>query len=158
MFFQNSYSFLHHPLPEVPPGRLCNPTYWDDGIWGWLVDREPLKAWHGLQRVRTIPGVWPWAVRTLGFLREQTEFQSTWVRVAAWCWTRHRIRFPVAAMLGLTRPREVGTFVLFLDVGIPTSFLREGIHSKKQTSSFVLDILIWVFRKWSIQFSICNLT
>ena len=43
-------------------------------------------------------------------------------------------------MLGLTQPREVGTFVLFPDVreianGIPTSFLREGVHSNK-TSFF----------------------
>ena len=24
-------------------GRLCNPSYWDDGIWGWYVDRESPK-------------------------------------------------------------------------------------------------------------------
>ena len=22
-------------------GRLCNPSYWDDGIWGWLENRSP---------------------------------------------------------------------------------------------------------------------
>ena len=43
-----------------------------------------LKAQNGLQRVCTIPGVQPEAVRTPGFLRGQTEFQSAWVRVAAW--------------------------------------------------------------------------
>ena len=25
-------------------GGLCNPSYWDGGIWGWLVDREPPKG------------------------------------------------------------------------------------------------------------------
>ena len=44
-----------------------------------------------LQRVRTIPGVRPGAVRTPGLLRGQTEFQSAWVRVAAWCQARHRL-------------------------------------------------------------------
>ena len=42
-----------------------------------------LKARNGLQRVRTIPGVGPGAVRTPGFFQGQTEFQSAWVRVAA---------------------------------------------------------------------------
>ena len=25
-------------------GRFCNPSYWDGGIWGWLVDRKPPKG------------------------------------------------------------------------------------------------------------------
>ena len=44
-----------------------------------------LKARNGLQRVHTIPGVRPGVVRTPGFLWGQTEFQSAWVHVAAWC-------------------------------------------------------------------------
>ena len=52
----------------------------EDGLW----IGNHLKARNGLQRVRTIPGVRPGAVRTPGFLRGQTEFQSAWVRVAAW--------------------------------------------------------------------------
>ena len=44
-----------------------------------------IKARNGLQRVRTIPGVQPGVVRTPGFLWGQTEFQSVWVHVAAWC-------------------------------------------------------------------------
>ena len=51
-----------------------------DGLW----IGNHLKARNGLQRVRTIPGVRPGAVHTPGFLRGQTEFQSAWVRVAAW--------------------------------------------------------------------------
>ena len=53
----------------------------EDGLW----IGNHLKAGNGLQRVRTIPGDRPGAVCTPGFLRGQTEFQSTWVRVAAWC-------------------------------------------------------------------------
>ena len=53
----------------------------EDGLW----IGNHLKARNGLQRVRTIPEVPPGAVRTPGFLRGQTEFQSAWVRVAAWC-------------------------------------------------------------------------
>ena len=75
-----------------------------------------LMAHNGLQRVCNIPGVQPEAVRTPGFLWGQTEFQSAWVCVAAWCQARWRVWFPVVAVLGLTRPREVGTFVLFPDV------------------------------------------
>ena len=52
----------------------------EDGLW----IGNHLKAQNGLQRVRTIPGVQPGAVRTPRFLRGQTEFQSAWVRVAAW--------------------------------------------------------------------------
>ena len=104
----------------------------EDGLW----IRNYLKARNGLQRVRTIPGVRPGVVCTLGFLWGQTEFQSALVCVAAWCRFRCRVRFPAAAMLGLTWPREVGTFVLFcsqtwgkITIGIPTSFLREGVHT-----------------------------
>ena len=75
-----------------------------------------LKARNGLQRVRAITGVQPGTVCTPGILRGQTEFQSAWVRVAARCRARCRVHFPAAAMLGLTRPRDVGTFVLFPDV------------------------------------------
>ena len=83
----------------------------EDGLW----IGNHLKAQKGLQRVRTIPGVRPGAVCTPGFLWGQTELQSAWVRVAAWCGARRRVQFPAAAMLGLTQPREVGTFGLFPD-------------------------------------------
>ena len=46
----------------------------------------------------------------------QSEFQSAWVRMAAWCQAGCPVRFLAAAVLGLTQPREVGTFVLFLEV------------------------------------------
>ena len=26
-------------------GGLCNPSYWEDGFWGWPVDREPVWGW-----------------------------------------------------------------------------------------------------------------
>ena len=84
----------------------------EDGLW----IGNHLKAQNGLQRVRTTPGVQPGAVRTPGFLRGQTEFQSTWVHVAAWCRARHQVQSPAAAVLGLTGPREVGMFVLFPDL------------------------------------------
>ena len=61
-----------------------------------------VKDQNGLQRVRTIPGVQPGVVHTPRFLRGQTEFQSAWVRVAAWCWARRRVRIPAATMLGTT--------------------------------------------------------
>ena len=52
----------------------------EDGLW----IGNHLKAKNGLQRIRNIPGVRPGAVRTPGFLQGQTEFQSAWVRMAAW--------------------------------------------------------------------------
>ena len=58
-----------------------------------------VNDWNGLQRVRTIPGVQPWAMRTPWFLQGQTEFQSAWVRVAAWCWARCWVWYLVAAGL-----------------------------------------------------------
>ena len=70
----------------------------EDGLW----IGNHLKARNGLQRVRTIPGVQPGAVRTPGFLRGQTEFQSAWVCVAAWCQARRRVRFPASVVLGST--------------------------------------------------------
>ena len=106
----------------------------EDGLW----IGNHLKARNGLQRVRTIPGVRPGAVRTPGFLRGQTEFQSAWVRVAAWWRARRRVRISAAAVLGLTRPREVGTFVLFPDVRQnplwDTHFLPSGRRPYKQTN------------------------
>ena len=59
----------------------------EDGLW----IGNHLKARNGLQRVRTIPGGSPGAVRALGFLQGQTEFQSAWVRMAAWCLARRRV-------------------------------------------------------------------
>ena len=59
----------------------------EDGLW----IGNHLKARNGLQRVRTIPGVRPGAVRTPGFLRGQTEFQSAWVRVAASCQAKRQV-------------------------------------------------------------------
>ena len=44
----------------------------EDGFW----IGNHLKARNGLQKVLIIPGVQPGAVRTPGFLRGQTEFQS----------------------------------------------------------------------------------
>ena len=26
-------------------GGLCNPSYWEDGFWGWPEDREPVWGW-----------------------------------------------------------------------------------------------------------------
>ena len=55
----------------------------EDGLW----IGNHLKAQNGLQRVHTIPGVQPDVVHTpevLQGFRGQTEFQSAWVRVAAW--------------------------------------------------------------------------
>ena len=65
-------------------GGLCNPSYWDGGIWGWLVDRKPLKG-----------SKWPaeGPHYTWGSTRDilhtqippgQTEFQSEEVRMADW--------------------------------------------------------------------------
>ena len=84
----------------------------EDGLW----IGNHLKVQNGLQRVRTIPGVQTGVVCAHWLLWGQTEFQSAWVRVAAWCQARRQVRFLVAAVLGLTWPREVGTFVLFPDV------------------------------------------
>ena len=84
----------------------------EDGLW----IGNHLKAQNSLQRVRTIPEVQLGAVRTPGFLKGQTEFQSAWVRMAAWCLARRQVRSPAAAVLGLTWLREVVTFVLFPDV------------------------------------------
>ena len=53
----------------------------EDGLW----IGNQLKARNGLQMVDTIPGVKPGVVRTPGFHQGQTEFQSAWVHVAAWC-------------------------------------------------------------------------
>ena len=38
-------------------GGLCNPSYWDGGIRGWLVDREPPKGSKWPTEGRTTPGV-----------------------------------------------------------------------------------------------------
>ena len=77
------------------------------------MDREPPKGLKWPGRVHTIiPGDQPGAVRTPGSSWGQTEFQSAWVRVAAWCQARHQVQFLAATVLGLTRPREIGTFVL----------------------------------------------
>ena len=53
----------------------------EDGLW----IGNHLKAQNGLQRARIILGIQPGAVWAPGFLHGQTEFQSAWVRVAAWC-------------------------------------------------------------------------
>ena len=77
---------VHHSYPmywEFVAGSVTQATgtvEFEDGLW----IGNHLKARNGLQRVRTIPGVQPGAVRTPGFLQGQTEFQSAWVRVAAW--------------------------------------------------------------------------
>ena len=58
--------------------------------------------------------------------------------MAAWCQARCRVWFLVAAVLGLTRPREVGTFVLFPEVRQnpqwDTHFLPSGQRPYKQTN------------------------
>ena len=75
----------------------------EDGLW----IGNHLKAQNGLQRVYTIPGAQPGAVCTPGFLQGQTEFQSAWVGMAAWCPVRRLVQFPAAAVLGLTWLKEV---------------------------------------------------
>ena len=55
--------------------KVIGTMEFEDGLW----IGNQLKAKNGLQRVSTIPGAQP------GFLWRQTEFQSAWVRVAAWC-------------------------------------------------------------------------
>ena len=52
----------------------------------------------------------------LGSTRGQTEFQYAWVRIAPWCWARCQVQYLAPMVLGLTWPREAGTFVLFPDV------------------------------------------
>ena len=77
------------------------------------MDREPPK---GLK--------WPaeglhytWGLtRGSAHTRGQTEFQCAWVHVAAWYGASRQVQYLAAEVLGLTRPREVETFVLFLDV------------------------------------------
>ena len=60
-------------LPGVR-GGLCNPSYWDGGFEDGLWIGKHLKVRNGLQRVCTIPGDQPVAVRTPLFLWGQTEF------------------------------------------------------------------------------------
>ena len=92
-----STPLLHKPGPGVR-GRLCNPSYWDGGIWGWLMDREPPKTQNDLQRVCTIPEVRLGSVCITGLLWDQTEFQSAWVCVAAWFQARGQVWFLSAAV------------------------------------------------------------
>ena len=74
-------SFLYRESMAGSVIQATGMVEFEDGLW----IGNPLKARNGLQRVRTIPGVRPGAVRTPGLLRGQTEFQSAWVCVAAWC-------------------------------------------------------------------------
>ena len=82
-----------------------------DGL--WIGNQE---AQNGQQRVHTISGDQPGAVHTPRFLKGQTDIQSALFQVATCCQAMCRVRFPAAVVLGLTQPREVGMFVLFLDV------------------------------------------
>ena len=108
--------WIRRKLPGVR-GGLCNPSYWDGGIWGWLVDREPPKG-----------SKWPaegphytWGL-TRGGAHTRVPPGADWIPICLGprgclvCWARRWVRSPAAAVLGLTRPREVGTFVLFPDV------------------------------------------
>ena len=73
---------MYYDLWKSVAGSVIQATgavEFEDGLW----IGNHLKAQNGLQRVRTIPGVRPGVMRTPGFLRGQTEFQSAWVRVAA---------------------------------------------------------------------------
>ena len=70
----------------------------EDGL--WIVNH--LKARNDLQRVCTIPRVQPEAVHTLN---------SNLPR-SAWLPYVRQVRFLAAAVLGLTQPREIGSFVL----------------------------------------------
>ena len=94
---------------EVSVIQANGTVEFEDGLW----IGNHVKAGNGQQRVCTIPGVQPGTVRTPGFLRGQTGFQSTWICMAALCRARRWIRFPVAVVLGLILPREVRTFFLF---------------------------------------------
>ena len=75
------YSVMHRESLAGSVIQAIGTVEFEDGL--WIGDH--LMARNGLQRVRTIPGILPGAVRTPGFLQGQTEFQSAWVRVAAWC-------------------------------------------------------------------------
>ena len=90
------------------------------------MDKEPPKGskWpaEGLHFIWDLTR----AVRTPEFLRGQAEFQSPWVRVAAWSQPRCRAQFLAAAVLGLTQPREVGMFVLLPEIRQNTHFLPLG--------------------------------
>ena len=114
--------------------QVTGTVEFEDGL--WIGNHQ--KARNGLQRVCSILGVRPGAVCTTGFPRGQTEFQFTWVHVAASCHARRQVWFPAAAVLGLTWPREVGTIVLFPDVrqkplmGYPLpSFGKASIQNKQ---------------------------
>ena len=77
---KSAFYFSHLIVKQSVLNNFLTSVEFEDGLW----IGNHLKARNGLQRVHTIPGVQPGAVRTPGFLRGQTEFQSAWVRVAAW--------------------------------------------------------------------------
>ena len=65
-----------------------------DGLW---IENHP-KAQNGLQRVYTIPGAQPQAVRTPRFLQEQTEFQSAWI---FGCFVSSQVQVLIPSSLGV---------------------------------------------------------
>ena len=133
------FSLLHLWVYQIGfCGGLCNPSYWDGWILGLLVDREPPK---GLKWLAEDPHyTWrikPGAVCTPRFLQGQTEFQSALVCVVTWCQAMHQVWFPAAAVLGLTWPRQVGTFFCSRSeakslMGCQLPFLWEGVQANKK--------------------------
>ena len=90
--FSTNYQWQQHYLESVVDSVI--PASWtaefEDGLW----IGNNLKAQNGLQRVHTIPETGPGSVCTPEFRQEQTEFQSAWVHVAAFCQARCRVQFP----------------------------------------------------------------
>ena len=68
---------------ESVAGSVIQATGKVEFVDGLLIGNHQ-KAQNELHRVCTIPRVQPVAVRTLGFLQGQTEFQSAWDCMAAW--------------------------------------------------------------------------
>ena len=141
-------------VPALPGvrGRLCDPSYWNGGIWGWLVNREPPKGskWpaEGLHYTWGFNSGWC----TPRFLLKQTEFQSAWVCMAAWCRARGRIWLLAATVLGLTRPREEECLFCFrtwdkIPNGIPTFLpsVRRPFKQNKQNKATKSFWIIFLF-------------
>ena len=139
-------------------GGLCNPSYWEDGFWGWPEDREPV--WGRKQPSEGLHYTWeqlechdcsqgrggPGSSRGRRKSNLLSSGQSVVLTYSCYCgvriWTglggRNVCSVPRFSTWKGVYQRQARTWgKIPKKTGYPLSYLREGVHKNKQTISGV---------------------
>ena len=153
-------------------GGLCNPSYWEDGFWGWPEDREPVWGWkqpsegphytweqlecHGCSQGRGGPG-FSGGRRKSNLL---SSAQSVVFNYSCYCgvriWTglggRNVCSVPRFCLEGGVTNASPGREAKSLKTGYPLTLLQEGFQSNEQ-----MLIKAFLSTSWNLALMSCKI-